>query len=178
LDQPEHHAGDTRESVWSILSRWRTAYFALFAIQNIAGISLLCWYEITQRAQDSAAGTTLAVIKGIGLIGVSSATTAITVIETARSIMVIAASLEAWLQKRERARMEQRVKEVTEQVTKEVTKEVTEEVTAKVHESWSEWNRRRLEAEANGEPFDESPPDFDQTRPAGYDQSSLPPPVA
>ncbi len=166
MDQPEHLAEDTRESVWSILSRWRTAYFALFAIQNIAGISLLCWYEITQRAQDSAAGTTLAVIKGIGLIGVSSATTAITVIETARSIMVIAASLEAWLQKRERARMEQRVKEVTE------------EVTAKVHQSWSEWNRRRLEAEANGEPFDESPPDFDQTGPAGYDQSSLPPPVA
>jgi hypothetical protein len=70
--------------------------------------------------------------------------------------------------------MEQRVKEVTEEVTKEVTKEVT----AKVHESWSEWNRRRLEAEANGEPFGESPPDFDQTGPAGYDQSSLPPPVA
>ncbi len=24
---------------------------------------------------------------------------------------------------------------------------------------WREWNRRRMEAEANGEPFTESPPD-------------------
>jgi hypothetical protein len=137
-------------------------------------MSLLCWYEIMVRTQDRTAETALTIFKGIGLIGAGSATTVITVMETARSIMVIAASLEAWLQKRERARMEQRVKEVTEEVTKEVTKEVT----AKVHESWSEWNRRRLEAEANGEPFGESPPDFDQTGPAGYDQSSLPPPVA
>ena len=68
--------------------------------------------------------------------------------------MVIAASLEAWLKRREEARIERRVAEATERVT--------EQVTTQVHRAWSEWNQRRLEAESNGESFDEQPPDFGQ----------------
>jgi hypothetical protein len=125
-------------------------------------MSLLCWYEIMVRTQDRTAETALTIFKGIGLIGAGSATTVITVMETARSIMVIAASLEDWLKKRQQARMEKRLKEVTA------------EVTAEVHKTWSEWNRRRLEAEANGEPFVESPPDFSRTGPTADGQSSPP----
>ncbi len=33
---------------------------------------------------------------------------------------------------------------------------------------WREWNRRRMEAEANGEPFTESPPDVE----AGHSRNS------
>ena len=172
MDNREHQTEDTRESVWSILSRWKTAYFTLFAIQNIAGIALLCWYEIALRTTDSTAETALAIAKGIGLIGAGSATTAITLIETARSIMVIAASLEAWLKRREEARIERRVAEATERVTDQVTTQVTEQVTTQVHRAWSEWNQRRMEAEANGESFDESPPDFSQTGPTDAGQSS------
>lgn len=188
MDNRERQTEDARESVWSILSRWKTAYFTLFAIQNIAGITLLCWYEIALRTTDSPAETALAIAKGIGLIGAGSATTAITLIETARSIMVIAASLEAWLKRREEARIERRVAEatervteqvttqvterVTEQVTERVTTQVTEQVTTQVHRAWSEWNQRRMEAEANGESFDESPPDFSQTGPTDAGQSS------
>ena len=162
MDNRERQTEDTRESVWSILSRWKTAYFTLFAIQNIAGISLLCWYEIALRTTDSTAETALAIAKGIGLIGAGSATTAITLIETARSIMVIAASLEAWLKRREEARIERRVAEATEQVTEQI------------HRAWSEWNQRRLEAEASGEHFNEPPPDFGQTGPTVDGQSSPP----
>ena len=164
MDNRDRQTEDTRESVWSILSRWKTAYFALFAIQNIAGISLLCWYEITQRNEDSAAETALAIVKGIGLIGAGSATTSITVMETVRTLMVIAASLEAWLKRRELARIERRVAEATA--------DVTAKVTAEIHSAWSQWNRRRLEAEANGEPFDEPPPDFGQREPTADGQSS------
>lgn len=180
MDNRERQTEDTRESVWSILSRWKTAYFTLFAIQNIGGITLLCWYEIALRTTDSTAETALAIAKGIGLIGAGSATTAITLIETARSIMVIAASLEAWLKRREEARIERRVAEATEQVTMQVTEKVTEQVTeqvttqvtTQVHRAWSEWNQRRMEAEANGESFDESPPDFSQMGPTDAGQSS------
>ena len=84
--------------------------------------------------------------------------------------MVIAASLEAWLKRREEARIERRVAEATAQVTEQVT----EQVTTQVHRAWSEWNQRRLEAEANGESFDESPPDFSQTGPTDAVQSSTP----
>ncbi len=131
----------------------------------------MCWYEITETTQDSAAETALAIFMGIGLIGAGSATTVITIMETARSIMVIAASLEDWLKKREQARMEKRVKEVTA----EVAVKVRVETLAEVHKAWSEWNRRRLEAEANGEPFDESPPDFSQTGPTADGRFSPPP---
>ena len=175
MDNRDHQTRDARESVWSILYQWRAAYFTLFAIQNTAGISLLCWYEITETTQDSAAETALAIFMGIGLIGAGSATTVITIMETARSIMVIAASLEDWLKKREQARMEKRVKEVTAEVTAEVAVKVRVETLAEVHKAWSEWNRRRLEAEANGEPFDEPPPDFGQTGPTADGRSSPPP---
>ncbi len=86
--------------------------------------------------------------------------------------MVIAASLEAWLKRREEARIERRVAEATERVTDQVTTQVTEQVTTQVHRAWSEWNQRRMEAEANRESFDESPPDFSQTGPTDAGQSS------
>ncbi len=31
----------------------------------------------------------------------------------------------------------------------------------RVNRYWTDWNQRRLEAKARGEPFDESPPDFE-----------------
>lgn len=31
--------------------------------------------------------------------------------------------------------------------------------------AWQEWNRRRMAAEAGGQQFDESPPDFDNNTP-------------
>ena len=213
-DAGENETRNERESIWSILSRWRTLYFSLFAIQNIAGISLLCWYEITQNTGDSAVETALAILKGSGMIGAGSASTTLTIMETARTIMVIAASLESWLKKRERARIERRVAEavakataeVTESVTAEVTaavtervreeireetrarvqeeireetrarvlEEIREETLAEVNSAWSQWNRRRLEAAANGQPFDEPPPDFSSAETPPDNQSSPP----
>ena len=53
--------------------------------------------------------------------------------------------------KREEARLEGR---------HEGRQEGREEGISEAHAAWGEWNRRRMEAEANGEPFAEPPPDF------------------
>ena len=42
----------------------------------------------------------------------------------------------------------------------EILAEARAEGLRKVHAAWSEWNRRREEAEKRGERFDEPPPDF------------------
>ena len=62
-----------RESVWSIPGRWQTAYFVLFAIQNIAGISLVCWYEIAVLNEDDTVLTVLNIIDRLPSVGVGAA---------------------------------------------------------------------------------------------------------
>ena len=47
---------------------------------------------------------------------------------------------------------------VTAEITEKVTAEVTEKVTAERDRVWTEWNTRRMAAEASGIPFHEPPP--------------------
>ena len=48
--------------------------------------------------------------------------------------------------------------EVAAGITEKVTAEVTERVTAERDRVWTEWNTRRMAAEASGIPFHEPPP--------------------
>ena len=141
-----------RESVWSVPGRWQTAYFALFAIQNIAGISLVCWYEITVVNGDDFVQTMLNIIDRLPSVGVGAAAVTITLMEVARTAMVIGGNLERWLKKREQERLDRAVAEATARAKSEARNEV--------QRRWAEWNQRRLDAEARGEPFTEPPPDF------------------
>ena len=94
--------------------------------------------------------------------------------------MVISGYLEDKLnQKRKRdaarrkAEEEKRIAEaVSEAVTEAVSeamevaraeaKETRARALAEAHRSWTDWNRRRMEADEVGEPFDEAPPEFPQ----------------
>ena len=136
-----------RESVWSIPRRWQTAYFVLFAIQNIAGISLVCWYEIAVLNEDDTVLTVLNIIDRLPSVGVGAAAITIALMEVARTVMVIGGNLERWLKKREQERLDRAVAEARS------------EALAEVQRKWAEWNQRRLDAEARGEPFTEPPPD-------------------
>ena len=136
-----------RESVWSIPGRWQTAYFVLFAIQNIAGTSLVCWYEIAVLNEDDTVLTVLNIIDRLPSVGVGAAAITIALMEVARTVMVIGGNLERWLKKREQERLDRAVAEARS------------EALAEVQRKWAEWNQRRLDAEARGEPFTEPPPD-------------------
>ncbi len=71
--------------------------------------------------------------------------------EVARIVMVIGGNLERWLKKREQERLDRAVAAARS--------EALAEGHAEVQRKWAEWNQRRLDAEARGEPFIEPPPD-------------------
>ena len=143
-----------RESIWSISPGWRTAYFILFVLQNIAGISLLCWYEIFRRTSDDVIQTILNISHGSGQTALGSAGTTLTITEAGRLIMVLGEQLQRWFEKREDARVARRVDEAVAQAVDEGRVEGRGEA----DRQWSEWLQRKMEAEAKGELFEEPPP--------------------
>lgn len=100
---------------------------------------LLAWYEIGYNEQDSLLNTVAAIVQWIG--------TAVAV------TIAILASVEVLMIFAERYR-QRRFEEGRQEGMQEGIREGLEEA----HLAWSAWNERRLQAEANGEPFDEPPP--------------------
>lgn len=140
-----------RESIWSISQRWRTVYFSLFVVQNAVGISLVCWNEIFRIVEDDAIQTVLNIIHQSGQTAVGFAGTTLTITEGARLIMVLGEQLDRWFKKREQERLNKAVAVARSEALSEVQRK------------WTEWNSRRIDAEAKGEPFDEPPPSFNST---------------
>lgn len=60
---------------------------------------------------------------------------------------------------------EKRLREIATEVAMEVAAEITEKVTAERDRVWTEWNTRRMAAEASGIPFHEPPPTSPQVSP-------------
>ena len=150
LTAKDNSASPDRESIWSISPGWRTVYFVLFVIQNIAGISLLCWYEVSWRTGDDAIQTILNISHGSGQTAIGSAGITLTITEAGRLIMVLGEQLQRWFEKREDARVTRRVDEAVAQAV--------DEGRGEAHRQWSEWLQRKMEAEAKGELFEEPHP--------------------
>ncbi len=127
----------------------------LFAIQNIAGTSLVCWYEIAVLNEDDSVLTVLNIIDRLPSVGVGAAAITIALMEVARTVMVIGGNLERWLKKREQERLDRAVAAARS----EAHAEARSQALAEVQRKWAEWNQRRLDAEARGESFTEPPPD-------------------
>ena len=152
-----------RESIWSISPRWKTAYFFLFSILSSVGTGLLSWYEITQRTEDNAVETVLAVISGMAEVGVAAAVTTIVATEVTQNIMVTGEYLRQKLVEplKEKQRAEGRAEGLTEGIAEGIEKGIEkgrEEGIEAERAAWEAWNRRRMDAESKGEPFDEPPP--------------------
>ena len=79
--------------------------------------------------------------------------------------MVLGEQLDRWFKKREQDRVDRAVAatiaKAIAKATAEATAKATAEATVEIQRKWTEWNNRRMDAEAMGEPFDESPPSFD-----------------
>ena len=130
----------SRESIWSVPARWQTIYFTLFNVCFIAGIALTVSQECClERSSDGAVKSLLDIIQGGATAAIFSAAIALVVTEgwTMLSTMlstILTRKTEEYLAKRyEQGRAEALV-------------------------AVEEWNRRRLAAEAKGEPFDEPLP--------------------
>ena len=131
-----------RASVWSVSEGWLTAYFILFTIQFIAGVSLVVWYETAVVTHDSAIETLMNILWRAGPIPILSASTSYIFAEGGRLTMVISNWVERKLEERERKR--------DEAFMAQVRSEAFEEGRA--------YERKLIDAEANGDNNDEPPP--------------------
>ncbi len=166
-----------RESIWSIPPGTRVSYFILFTLLTFSGTGLYIWNETARQPHQGILETIIAIISGTSVVGVASATIAITITEGARYTMVIA----QWFSDkyveplREKRREEARKAE-------EAARQAVNKARAKGHaegrvegraEGHAEglakgrfelaveiraWEQRRKEAEARGETFYELPP--------------------
>lgn len=159
--ESEQDAADEREDILSILREHRPYYFWALVTQILASGAAITWWEAVWGGHANALGCGIAVaLKMSALIPLWLVTT-ILIVDAGRRIVVLLPDG----RKKVRAegvaegvvigRVEGRAEGVAEGVAKGRA-QVLPKVTA-----WRQWNTRRLEFEARGEPFDEPPPDDD-----------------
>ena len=154
---------EERESIWSITRGRRALYFGLFTAYAMAGIGFLIWHEVFVNTADTWQQTILSITQGIGVNTVGAAGLALLTIEGPKTFMVLADYIEErWvkpLRERNRAAAEaRRVKIRAEAEAREAR--IRAEGAARNHTAWVAWNRRRMDAEARGESFDEPTPEL------------------
>ena len=136
-----------RQSIWSVPPGRIAQYFALFTLLSALGLAFLLWYEIFENTGDTLPETIRAIIRGLALNTAGAAGMSLQIIEGPKFIMVLADYFtKKWLNP------------LKEQLRDEGREQGREEATAQVNAQWRDWLRRRTEAEAKGEPFEEPPP--------------------
>lgn len=139
------HEPEPRVSVASVPERWRELYFVVFSVQTLALIGLAVWYEVFVVTGDSRTETVFAIGKDVGP-GIG-AIVAESIIVTEGMYMVLFGGIQ-------RRREERRIEEAEERGKSQgIAQGLAQE-----RKKWQEWNRRRLEAEADRRPFTEPPP--------------------
>ena len=108
---------------------------------------LLAWYEIGYNGKDSLLDAIVAIAQGV------STAVAVTIAALA-SVEVVMIFAERYRQRRFREGRQEGREEGREEGRQEGRQVGREEA----HEAWEAWNERRLQAEANNEPFNEPPP--------------------
>jgi hypothetical protein len=91
---------DSRDPIWTVPSKLRHVYIAQFSILTIISIIYVCWYQITQVTDDTAAQTVRAIILDTGHVGFAAAVISILTTESWRFTMVVAEWLEGVLERR------------------------------------------------------------------------------
>ena len=157
----ERDSGETprRASVWSVSEGLLTAYFLLFTIQFIGGVSLVVWYDTVVVTHDSPIETLMNILWRAGVVPILSASTSYIFAEGGRLTMVISNWVEKKLAEREKRREQEliaRVRAETEtRVRAETEDRVRAETEARVRpEAFAEgraYERKRIADEANGD---------------------------
>ncbi len=176
---------EPRVSVTSVPERWRELYFVIFSAQTLALVGLAVWYEVFVVTEDSWPETIFAIGKNVGP-GIG-AIMAESIIVTEGLFMVLFGGIQ-------RRREERRVEEaeargmaqgmargMAQGVAQGMARGMAQGVAqgmeqgvaqgaAEERQLWEAWNRRRLEAEISGQPFDEPPPSSPEAEEKADDQ--------
>ena len=148
---------NSRDSIWSVSAGYWMVYFTLFALLTLAGMSFVAWYQATQRNEATTFDIIYGSIQDLAVVGVGSAIISFIVTEGTRILMVISNYLIIHLLKPAQEKFIARGEARGEaQGRVKGRAEALAEAALQVED----WNRRRLEAAARGESFDEPPPDL------------------
>ena len=143
-DADQQEPNNDRQPIWSVPSKKATLFFTMFTILNLIGIGYFAWYEIFVNDQDSFHDTVVNIIANYVAVFICSAGVSFTTTEV---VVVIGSYLEEYVFKPRRKRMIAAAKA-----------EARAEERAAIRASVQRWSRRRSDAEARGEPFNEPHP--------------------
>ena len=166
---PEAQEGDERsaqrESIWSVSRRWKALYFPLFTTLTIIGAGYVVWHGITHRPEGDIHDAIVATVLRLAPTVVVAAGASVVVTELGRYASMLSDILrektDKWIAK---SRREDREKAIAQGIA---------EGHAERQKLWQEWNQRRLNHEARGEPFDEPPPSLDGNNVHGGNGSAV-----
>ena len=162
---------DYRQSIWSVPAKWRAMYFILFTL--FAGVGLIMVISLQEIPPSDGRWNRLVVdiMREMAFVSTGSAGIAITITEIARYIMVIGEwMLREVIEPRRRRQIERwRQEGIAEGVEKGIEQgiiagrqegrsEGRSEGRAEANKEWETWISRKMQAEANGEAFDEPMP--------------------
>ena len=120
----------------------------------------MVWHGITHRPQGNVHDAIVAIILRLAPALIVSAGASIVVTELGRYAAMLSDILrektDKWIAKRRK----EAVEKATAQGLAQGHAQGRAEGRAETQTLWQEWNRRRLEHDARGEPFDEPPPSF------------------
>lgn len=155
---------EKRVPVFSFMQRTFLADLIFFLMLIASYTYMVGEYELA-KGRENSVETIIAIVGHVGEF-ISVALVLTLFFEIGGAVLII-----LWnLYKREQ---EKRLREIAAEVAAEVTAEVTEkvaeevkaQVTAERDRVWTEWNTRRMAAEASGIPFHEPPPTSPQVSP-------------
>ena len=154
---------ESREPMWAIRPSWGSPYFMLFTLQVVAGISIVTREHIAVVTDDSTYDTFIGIIRDVVSVGLASAIITFTITEILEGVMFTG----MWIRQkfleplkesqRAEGRAEGRFEGLAEGRAEGRSEGLAEGRAAMIAEMM-EWDRRRQDAEARGEPFHETPP--------------------
>ena len=130
-----------RVTIWSVPEDWQRWYLALFNIQILCLLGVVCWHEVA-TAPGSAGAIDV-------LVSVGSSMAGLIILVAAESIFLTDVTKMLFTMISDRYLRRQHAKGVAEGLTEGRTEE---------RQRWLEWNERRMAAEAAGEEFTDPPP--------------------
>ena len=126
-----------RVTIWSVPEDWQKWYLALFNVQILCLLGVVCWHEVT-TAREGAGAIDVLIAVGSNMAGLIILVAAESIFLTDVTKMLFTIISDRYLKR-------QRAKGIAEG-------------SAATQQKWEEWNKRRLSAEAAGEAFTEPPP--------------------
>ena len=149
----ENLVADDRESIWTIPAKYKGWYFGLFSIQVIVATVWLVKTAIIDGSQNSVSEVLFFIWQSVAPIAITSATFALVIVDTWKTVMVFGTWLEETLEKRRQRQIKAAVEAAVEK-----TRAEEREAARRALQDWQDWNRRREAAADAGEEFTEPPP--------------------